>query len=122
MRKALVDELRSDREAAIEKRLTYLSGYADELSPFVSSAILAKLRARAAITGKASTGVTINCQPEAIVHGDLRDYQLLGLQFLARMFDRGANAILGGESVPLCTQGQRDGKFHSVQLSVANFL
>lgn len=84
----------------------------------MSSAILAKLRARAAISGKAPTGVTINCQPEAIVHGDLRDYQLIGLQFLARMFDRGANAILGGESLP-SARAKRDGKFRNLR---SNFL
>ena len=39
----------------------------------------------------------VGAQPEAVTGGEMRDYQLDGLDYLVGMFDRGANCILGDE-------------------------
>ena len=62
------------------------------------SARAGKELAAVAAEGKPPTrGADVFCQPETVTGGEMRDYQLDGLDFLVKMFDKGVNCILGDE-------------------------
>ncbi|KAK9859870.1 hypothetical protein WJX84_002821 [Apatococcus fuscideae] len=93
----------SVREAAVVSaapRSQFLLKHAGVFAPFITEKVQSAIRIEAARhashLAQAGAPLQIHRQPDSI-QGNMRDYQLDGLSFMARMFDNGMNAILADE-------------------------
>eukprot|EP00965_Chrysotila_dentata_P168664 5570391-Pleurochrysis_carterae.AAC.2 len=90
--------LRAEGAKLASKRAAWFLGHRDLLAPFVDSRTLAKLEATAASAGAPPARRRIDVQPETVVGGEMRDYQLSGLDWFVDCYERrGASTILGDE-------------------------
>ena len=83
-------------DKSIADRRSYFSRHLPSLSPFLDDSVTASLRSDQSKLKMQPDPPEIYMQPEGVT-GDMRDYQLAGLNFLARMHKRGCPAILGDE-------------------------
>jgi hypothetical protein len=92
--------IKEDIAAATIRRRAFLGKHVEAIRHFVTPKVTATLESAAVATLRPES--TFAEQPPSIVGGEMRDYQLIGLQFLATMFDRGVNCILGVRHAVFC--------------------
>ena len=105
-RAAHLDE-RQRRNEAIKKkivgednvnRMDFMTNHADALAPFVDAKVAAYLRANLAHAKKPepANARVLGSQPDSVIT-TLRDYQMVGLDWMVKMHNRGMSFILGDE-------------------------
>ena len=96
-RKAQNDRIRESLALVEEKREVFFSNHLDTVRPFIEPQLVAKLEAIQSAAGKADKKEeTLYLQPSTI-QGDMRDYQLEGLNWMVDMYNQGLSMILGDE-------------------------
>lgn len=91
----LRDAIQEDGRKSLERQKIFFGKHRAIVQHYVSPKTLTEIT-RAAVGAKEHvlSSVRLTEQPELIVGGEMRDYQLKGLEFLLTMFDRGVNAIV----------------------------
>lgn len=96
-RNATVEAMKADARG---RRAQFLRQHVEAIRPFVSPAVAARIEsvplAPAAAAAAARAGA-VQQQPEVVTGGEMRDYQLLGLQFMLQRHEAGVPIILGDE-------------------------
>lgn len=82
-------------------RQAFFHRHASILASFVEPKIYARLAFAPPPISTATIDTTLDMQPDGIV-GDMRDYQLQGLQFMSRMYRQNVGMILGDGTL-LCS-------------------
>ena len=80
-------------------RMNFMTLHSDALEPFVESKVIAHLRANkknVKSSAAAEDKIIVNVQPESVT-STLRDYQMIGLDWMVRMHLKGMPFILGDE-------------------------
>jgi len=92
------EALRRDAAAMAQRRALFFHEHRARIAPFCESKVLASLAALAAAAPAAPPRRALLCQPESIVGGEMRDYQLTGLDWMVDCCERhGLSPILGDE-------------------------
>jgi len=94
IRKRFVAKIAAENVLRRSSQLEYLAGFKDTLAPFVERKVYDRL---SSLEPQKETFREIFLQPELVQGGEMRDYQLIGLNFLARMHNHGCPMILGDE-------------------------
>ncbi|KAG1680939.1 hypothetical protein FOA52_009898 [Chlamydomonas sp. UWO 241] len=94
------ESVRRDRDRSEAHRSIYLKAHVERIRPFISAAVHKSIMDKAATAAKVVSDVLppepVMEQPKQIL-AQMREYQLVGLQWLVRCFDHGINAILADE-------------------------
>ena len=92
------DALKADGLALAARRACFFYEQRARIEPFVDAKVLATLEAAATAAPQAPPRRALLCQPESIVGGELRDYQLVALEWMVDCIERrGLSPILGDE-------------------------
>ncbi len=98
LRNAAVDAMKAEAQG---RRAQFLRRHLEALRPFLTPAVVEKLEAIPVAPGAAAAaalaGSAAQQQPEAVTGGEMRDYQLLGLQFMLQRHAANVPIILGDE-------------------------
>lgn len=98
------ESIRADAAALAVRRALFFHEHRALVEPFTEAAVLEKLAVAAAGAPPTEVGRTrrVLCQPEAVTGGEMRDYQLAGLDWMAGMYQQGVNPILvrGAQAQP----------------------
>mmetsp|Transcript_23315 Transcript_23315/g.44503 ORF Transcript_23315/g.44503 Transcript_23315/m.44503 type:complete len:1563 (+) Transcript_23315:317-5005(+) len=89
------NELKAESEELAARRWRFLADHCDKLKPFVTEKVFAQL-VQAKKRGQVLQPKPIP-QPACIINGQMRDYQLRGLNWMIMMHYNGMNPILGDE-------------------------
>eukprot|EP00729_Bicosta_minor_P000649 gene649-4309_t len=95
-RMALNKKLAETRAVSASRRWRFFGQYLAEVEHFVTPKVAGALK-EAAEKGPLREPVKVQIQPDTVTGGEMRCYQLKGLEFLASMYDKGTSAILGDE-------------------------
>jgi len=85
-----------------KKRLDFMAENCDALGPFVEDKVKRRLSSHRALGGwgkrgtKVGTTVPLGSQPDSVIT-PLRDYQMIGLDWMVKLHNRGVPFILGDE-------------------------
>ena len=92
------DALKADGVVLAERRACFFHEHRARIEPFVEGKVLSALATATAAAPVAPPRRPLLCQPETIVGGELRDYQLVALEWMVDCIERlGLSPILGDE-------------------------
>ena len=98
------ERVRAEAAMLAGRRAQFFHAHRSALAPFVGEAVLASFAAAAAAAPPPLSKRSLLSQPDVISGGEMRDYQLVGLDWMVDRIDRhGLSPILGDEvsSAPL---------------------
>ena len=92
------DAIRADAAVLAERRAHFFAAHAETIAPFVEPSVLRSVQATANAAGTPPARRALLSQPESVSGGEMRDYQLVGLDWLVDSYERhGLCPILGDE-------------------------
>ena len=97
-RKENNEALRAEAVVLAARRARFFDEHRGAIAPFVSGSVISATAAAAAAAAALPAKRPLLSQPEAVSGGELRDYQLVGLDWMVDQIDRrGLSPILGDE-------------------------